>query len=92
MSEVPGSIRARSCSDAEIAAEVASLIQPAFNSPPVTLYSPALRVNAGKSGVGGVECQVSWMQISAEIALDNEVPLPRFVPIPDTTMTFQETV
>ena len=30
MSEMPGSIRARSCSDAEIAAEVASLIQPAI--------------------------------------------------------------
>ena len=35
-----------------------------FNSPPLTLYSPALRVSAGKSGVGGGECQVSWMQIS----------------------------
>jgi hypothetical protein len=35
-----------------------------FNSPPLTLYSPALRVSAGKSGVGEGECQVSWMQIS----------------------------
>ena len=26
-----------------------------FNSPPLTLYSPALRVSAGKSGVGGGE-------------------------------------
>ena len=30
ISEVPGSIRARSCSDAEIAAEVGSLIQPGY--------------------------------------------------------------
>jgi hypothetical protein len=34
-----------------------------FNSPLLTLYSPALRVSAGKSGIGGGECQVSWMQI-----------------------------
>jgi hypothetical protein len=31
---------------------------------PLTLYSPALRVSADKSGVGGGECQVNWMQIS----------------------------
>ena len=31
---------------------------------PLTLYSPALRVGAGKSGVGGGEWKVSSMQIS----------------------------
>src|SRR4051794_40853409 len=35
-----------------------------FNSPPLTLYSPALRVGASKSGVGGDEWKVSSMQIS----------------------------
>jgi hypothetical protein len=39
-----------------------------FNSPPLTLYSPALRASAGKSGVGGGECQVSWMQISVSFS------------------------
>jgi hypothetical protein len=35
-----------------------------FNSPPLTLYLPALRVGAGKSGVGEGEWKVSSMQIS----------------------------
>jgi hypothetical protein len=41
MSEVLGSTRARSCSDAEIAAEVASLIHPARNLYPVAKLFPA---------------------------------------------------
>jgi hypothetical protein len=33
-----------------------------FNSPPLTLYSPALEVSAGKSGVGGGEWEVRSTQ------------------------------
>jgi len=58
-----------------------------FNSPQLTLYSPALRVSAGKSGVGEGECQVSWMQISVRFscqALRAKVLAEGFRRIPGT--------
>ena len=47
-----------------------------FNLPPLTLYSPALRVSVGKSGVGEGKCQVSWMQIS--VSFNCQVAQPVF--------------
>jgi hypothetical protein len=39
-------------------------VDSSYDSPPLTLCSPALRVGAGKSGVGEGEWKVSSMQIS----------------------------
>ena len=39
-------------------------------------YSLALRMSAGKSGVGGGECQVTWMQISCSFLL-SRLPGPQ---------------
>jgi hypothetical protein len=41
-------------SDERVDYEAAPLVRLTLNSPPLTLCSPALRVSAGKSGVGGV--------------------------------------
>jgi hypothetical protein len=51
------------------------------NSPPLTLYSPAFRVGAGKSGVGGGECQVTWMQISVLFCCHDSTFLHRAHPV-----------
>ena len=40
-----------------------------FNSPPLALYSPALRMDAGKSGIAGGECRVTSMQVPCSFLL-----------------------